>query len=97
MGVGCSSIGSVSAFEAVGRRIDPSQLSLGPTQKKTLHILKNLLNFQGLKKVTCGFNLRRGAHSHPLFEVQTLNIIEIINFNDLNIDSYVFDNSKTEY
>ena len=58
-----------------------------------------------------GFNLRRGAHSSghyfqdgrhfskwpPFFEVQTLKLIEITDFNDLSVDSYVFDNSETEY
>ena len=58
-----------------------------------------------------GFNLRRAAHSSdhyfqdgyhfskwpPFFEVRTLKSIEIIDFHDHSGDSYLFDNTKTEY
>ena len=72
---------------------------------------KDFMKLSVIEGNICGLNLRRGAHSighyfqdgrhfskwPPVFEVRTLKIKEIINFNYLNIDSYVFDNSKTEY
>ena len=33
----------------------------------------------------------------PFFEVRTLKMIEITDFNDLSVDSNVLDNSKSEY
>ena len=33
----------------------------------------------------------------PFFEVRTLKMIEITDFNYLSVDSYVFDNFETEY
>ena len=36
-------------------------------------------------------------NGHCFFEVRTLKIIEITDFNDHSVDSYIFDNSKTEY
>ena len=61
------------------------------------------MKLSGIEGNICAFNLRRGAHSSghyfqdgrhfskwpPFYEVRTLKIIEIINFNYLNIDSYV--------
>ena len=69
------------------------------------------MKLSGIEGSIYGFNLRRGAHSSrnyfqdrhhfskwPQFiEVQTLQMIEITNFNYLSVNSYVFDNSKTEY
>ncbi|XP_041357815.1 carbonic anhydrase-related protein 10-like [Gigantopelta aegis] len=63
------------------------------------------MHYQGIEGNICGFNLRRDAHSSghyfqdgrhfskwpPFFEVRTLKMIEITDFNDFSVDS------KTEY
>ena len=69
------------------------------------------MKLSGIECNIYGFNLRRGAYSPghyfqdrrhfskwPQFiDVRTLQMIEITDFNYLSVDSYVFDNSKTEY